>query len=552
MAEPTNELEAKLHRLNDIRDRSWVGVAASAAPTLNAARKGGDPLAVAKSFQAKGSPKQDPLTIIGLKKDIITKMAADAEDVRAGKLQLGKAFQNGSDLTEKILATASSFGGAQASAYASVQNNYRDNIRALASDTSKTVVQALGTVDEGSASSVGRALDELRAMMAAGGTVGPEFSAALASKLTGMRDERSKAYLMEALNQDPGVQAQGGLKPILEGMQQAGDQPASNALQVWTANQSFVDEVSRNVTNLPMAMFAATVEQMTQAGTLGAGALGKNIEEITATLRELGLADDPASRERIFDKLMAAMRPSEKDPDAQKKFDKLLEDLDKPAELLDPTRRQAKQDLMSSPDFKAWMEQNGYTDPSTALSLLRQHVRHKVAGAAEHDKKLAKSREGAVVDTTTGASTLTQVGSTTPKAPVASSLEPGPVMGKDGMPMLFTGTELVPLDGEGLQEFSDKMESDSKFFDAYMSTDGRLGEYEGAVAKSKPAAAPGAPEEAVGLAPATAAPTTTPAAPVKSDAVAASEDALLGLFNKGKKKKEEERAKTLANSGLAQ
>lgn len=512
-------------------------------------------MAVAQSFQPKGKTPTDPLAMGALKKDIITKMAADAEDVRAGKLQLGKAFQNGSDLTEKILATAGQFGGAQAGAYASVQNNYRDNIRALATDTSKTVVQALGTVDEGSASSVGRALDELRAMMAPGGVVGPEFSAALASKLTGMRDERSKAYLMEALNQDPSVQAQGGLKPILEGMGSAGDQPANAALQVWTANQSFVDEVAQKVANLPMAMFASTVEQMTQAGTLGAGALGKNIEEITGTLRELGLADDPKERERIFDKLMGAMRPSDKDPNAQKKFDELLADLDKPTQQLDPTRRQAKDDLMRSDSFQAWMAKSGYTDPDFALSALRKQVRQQQVEREAHDRKIAKGEEVPPTADATGspASSLTQVGGTGAKAPDAQALEPGHVMGPDGMPMLFTGTELVPLDEEGLAEFSAAMERDPKILQAFTATEGRYGEYEGALAKPKPAASPAAPPPpAAGLAPAAAALTTVPAAPAKSEAVASSEDALLGLFNAGKKKREEERKKTLAASGLAE
>lgn len=504
MAEVDDALQARVKLLNQARDRSIAGAFLGLAPTLNAVRRGESGIDTAKKFFPKGTPVQDPLAVAELKKDIITKMAATDEDIRSGKLQLAKALQSGNDLVEKVLGAAATFGGSQASAFASVQNNVRDNVRALSNDMAKTVVQALGTVDEGSAASVSRALDELRTMMSPGGVVGPEFTANLAGRLTSMSDERGKAYLMAALDQDPKVQAQGGLQAILEGSAQNRDQNAMAALQVWSANQQYVQEAAQKVANLPMAMWASTIEQMDKSGVLGSNALGNNVKELVSTLRELGMAEDLGQRERIFDKLMGTMRPSDTDPDAQKKFDKVLEDLDKPREMLDPTRQEAKRALTSSPEFRAWMEKNNLRDTDMAISILRKQVRQKVAADRASDREqAAKMTPG--VPAKPEATSLTDVGATGPKAPKPGAKEPGHVMGADGMPWLWTGQELVPLDAEALDDFDQALTADPKKLDAYRATAGQFAEYQKAAEAAK---APTTTAEAAAQPAAPGAPTT--------------------------------------------
>lgn len=552
MAGLEDELLDRAKQLNNVRDRTWGGAAMAAAPTLNAVREGppGAGQEVASRFFEKPKAKLDPMDSLGLKKDIIDSMAKVEKERLAGKMSVKDAYAENTKLAEKLIdASVGAFGSQNAAWAGTVSSTKAAMVSGLNNMADNTMKMFAGT-NAGNADAVARAYEELRPLFQ-GATIGDEAPIALRQKLQEL-PVSDRPLLLATLDMDTGVEENGGMQQILQKSataQGTASQDAGQVLNMWQASQQQVADITDKASKLPFAMLGAMYSNLGGGSMVGSDQIRKNLETLAETAKNLGLMKDPAAQAAELDKMLEALKPDAgAGKDSIDQYNKLLGDMDKPDEQLSPVLKEARRQFMNDPKFKAWMEAEGLTDPNVALRELRRRLRLRTQERRAADKQTLADKAAGVPkpDTSPASAALTDKGTPSKEAPPdASKLEPGMVLGPTG-PMMFSGTELVPLTPEERAQLKADLEASPEYMTSFKATKDRFAEYEKAV---RAAAAPKAPV------PARIAPTMpTPEAPKPNtfvDVAASANEKLTGMMSEAKKKRDEEKRKKLGQAGVA-
>lgn len=384
-SDPNDILSSKLMDLNRRRSSDWMRTGIATPVAFDAARQGKDPRAAASQFFPTPQPPPGATDLAQAKLPIINAMAEYQKAKASDELGLAAKLAARGDYVKEALQFASKVGGDVGSTNQAAAASWNTAITNLQKEAQGAVQKRL-ELALGSAGVAGGTAAAAKIIEASGGDLhSPAAQRMIAAKVKeyAMTGEVGAAAgfqnMMDAELYAQGID--GGVRGIVTG---TADNEQSTALlsQVQTVSNQANHDAAIEMDYKMQAAEEQLVKQFTGPGTA--------LSTLKSVLAMKELGGSPEENEKLLEGMLEKTRPTEGDPDALRRYDELLAQIDQdnlpPASNLAEARRR----FLADDDFKKWMAENGYATPEVALKELRRKLREKRAQGKAAD--LAKVR----------------------------------------------------------------------------------------------------------------------------------------------------------------
>lgn len=384
---PNSYLRGKIDELNRRRGADWGRFGAAIIPSFNAGQQGGQAAAIetAASFYPRPQKAQDPLKAAAIKAGIIEKLVENDKARETGKVSAFKAMQqNYQDIAKLVLEQGRGIYGDYVGADSSVASSINQAAAKMADDYSDAVLKQVETAAApGMASGVRAAFERIRAAMqgepndpSTAQLINNEFGSLLAS---GSGGRGAAAALSASLEAEAARLGHGTFNHYVQGLAGTGDPAAAQANDLLLSIGDEASLLANEATAEVKGTFAGAMSTM-RRGVAGTDKAMSVINELWA---RFGPGDTPEEMSKAIDDLVGGGPDGKPTESAQAAHD-LLTQLDNPNLPPASNLAELRRRLFEDPKFKEWMRLNGFSDPRTALTAMRQ-----MAAKSAHQERQA-------------------------------------------------------------------------------------------------------------------------------------------------------------------